>query len=155
MMISPRQRRILDETAAVLIGVLSAVLVYLMLLSLASCVAVAETSLVTGESPRTVEGFLSAAGISVVVVVGFVRFVRSAVPWLALDTPRSKLATQGLSLVPALVLAFFGVAPAVDPVGGAHPIAAQIAGGIVVAALASWGRDGLVRASGAARGGEG
>lgn len=126
----------------------------LLLPLLASCVALAEPSLVTGEAPRTVDDFLIASSLSVVVVIALVRFARSAVPWLALDEPRAKLATQGLGLAFAVGLALVGVAPAVDPVGGAHPIAAQIAGGIVVAALASWGRDGLVRASGAARGGE-
>ena len=122
----------------------------LILVALMPLVALAQS--VDAAPVRSLDVFATLSALSVVIVIAVVRAARAAVPWLTRDDARSKLACQGIGLAAAVVCALVGLAPAVDPLGTAHPRVAQVAGGVVVAALASWGRDGLARLPGAVAG---
>lgn len=101
---------------------------------------------------RSLDAFATLSALAVVIVIAVVRAARALWPWLTRDEPRAKLACQGVGLVAAIGCAMLKLGPSVDPLAEAHPLVAQIAGGVLVAALASWGRDGLARLPGAVAG---
>lgn len=109
-------------------------------------------SVVDAAPVRSLEAFATLSALAIVIVIAVVRAARALVPWLTRDDPRAKLACQGIGLATAVVCVVLGLGPSVDPLGAAHPLVAQVAGGVVVAALASWGRDGLARLPGAVAG---
>lgn len=119
----------------------------LILAALVPLVALAQVA-----APQTLDSFAAVSTFAVAIVIAAVRGARALWPWLTRDEPRSKLACQGIGLAVAVLCAVVGWGPSVDPLGVAHPWAARLGGGIVVAALASWGRDGLRRLPGAVAG---
>lgn len=123
----------------------------LILAALLPLVALAQS--VAGPEPvRSLDVFATLSALSVVIVIAVVRAARAALPWLTRDDARAKLACQGIGLATAIGCAMLKIGPSVDPLAEAHPLVAQVAGGVVVAALASWGRDGLARLPGAVAG---
>jgi hypothetical protein len=79
-------------------------------------------------------------------VVAVVLFARSFLPWLRQDADRPKAASMALALVAGLALGWFGIAP---PMGAG--VAGKLVGGLVCAAVASYGRDFFVRGFRAAK----
>lgn len=79
---------------------------------------------------------------SIVFVAALTEVARRFVPWLSDGSERAKLLTQAVALGLGVVAGLLGLTPTVDPLGVAHPLVAQAAGGIVVASLTSFFRDG-------------
>lgn len=145
-------------------------LALLLLPLLASCVALAESSLVVGDcaaafAQPTAEEFVTRGALSVLLIVVAVRFVRLW-PRLADGSTFAKLGTAAACVLFGFALGLWNVAPAV-----AAGVAGKLIGGFGTGGLAFFGagvlgprgrmesvRDGVSRAmggaSGAARGGE-
>lgn len=86
------------------------------------------------------EDVLTAGVAASAAVVAVVLFARSMIAWLRQDTDHAKAVCMGLALATGLALGFFRVAPAVG-----EGLAGRLVGGLICAAVASYGRDFFVR----------